>query len=154
MKKLLLLLLFVGFNANGADELIISRTGLEGIAKDGLLIFVPASKGIDVKAIENQVELRLVQAGVKVNKKEIAHNILFLHAQPIENSSGVIGYALDVEAKRTIKFEANGKTYWSTGVAVWDTGGIVGKDDLKEVINIYMDAFLLDYLKANPKKKD
>ena len=152
MKKLLLLLLLVGFNANGADKPFYSKTGLEGIAKDGAWIVVEdhskIDKTFDAKAIENQVELRLVQAGIKVGGSGL---ILYISAQPTIEPFKLI--ALNIHAKRIMTFEANGKTY-RKGATVWDTGGIVGKDNLRAAINIQMDEFLLAYLKANPKKKD
>ena len=50
-------------------------------------------------------------------------------------------------------FVVNGKSYGKIAT-VYDIGGIVPKPKLRDDINEYMDKFLLDYLKANPKKKE
>ena len=171
MKKLLLLLLLVGFSAvgadkpktefdkdgnilvriNGADKPIkTSVYGLEGIAESGLGIVVEDYSKIDKtfnkKAIENQVELRLRQAGIKVGGNDV---YLYINALPYHNFM-----RLSIQANRTVTFEANGKTYEKFGATVWEEGGIFGKSLLREQINKGIDAFLLDYLKANPKKTE
>ena len=154
MKKLLLLLLLFGFSANGADKPIDSDTGLEGIAKDGMGILVEElsklDKTLNKKPIENQVKLRLVQAGIKINKD--ADSRLDINATPIYVSEKTImAYVLWAYLSRDVTFEANGKKYERVA-AVWAIHGIYGKDNLREGINTIMDKFLLDYLKANPKK--
>ena len=52
-----------------------------------------------------------------------------------------------------VSFEANSKTY--LGVAsLWDYARIAPASKLGDSIEKYMDKFLLDYIKANPKKKE
>ena len=164
MKKLLLLLL-VGFNANGADkpfkpltgiekenfELLTkgplrSFTGLEGL--DGLFISVHdhSDKGIDKKAIENQVKLRLLQAGVLA--KDVGSAYINIKALPYHDL-----IILNIQVRRGVTFKANGRTYHNVAT-VYDLGSIFGKSLLREQINKHIDAFLLDYLKANPKKTE
>ena len=159
MKKLILILLLFGFSAVGEE---FSRTGLEGIAKDGLKIsvngetFVPT---FDVKAIRNQVELKLRPAGIRVNNR--AGNFIYVTAQPVLTNKRtdnfgdrILAYALRVKAyRRDVTFEANNKQY-RCSAAVWDRGGIASQNKLRDAINEFMDQFLLDYLKANPKKKE
>jgi len=150
MKKLLLLLLLFGVNANGADKPILSVTGLEGIAESGLKIVVEGysypDNTFNKEAVENQVKLRLVQAGIKLGAGLDAY--LNIYAQPYNSYIN-----LNIQVRRKVTFEANGKTYRKV-VTVWETGGAVGKDKLRDEINRLMDKFLLDYLKANPKKKE
>ena len=135
----------------GIDELSI--TGLEGIAKDGMRIVIEDyskfDKEFDKKAILNQVKLRLLQAGIKVNGTPSASYFL-INANPVVFGGEVIGYTLRIEAKRSVTFAANGKIYGQLGVPVWKAGGQVHR--LTGHIDRYMDKFLLDYLKANPKK--
>ena len=130
MKKLLLLLLLVGVNANGADRPIRSDTGLEGIAESGLVVAVEPYDGIDAKAIENQVRLRLVQAGIKTKSTDdfSFSGMFYVNAQPV----GQI-ISMNIEAKRQMTFEANGKTYRKLAI-VWSTGGILHKDNLRKFL--------------------
>ena len=65
-----------------------------------------------------------------------------------------------MEAIRYFTFEANGKTYWIKPT-VWrsSTKGVLERVRYKDAtrnkhLNKLMDDFLLDYLKANPKKKE
>ena len=151
--KTLLTLLVFGFSANGATY---SYTGLEGIAKDGLDILIEGyskiDKTFDKKAIENQVELKLRLAGIRVNKR--AGNYIYVNARPHPMGVKTGGYAISIEAyRRDVTFEANNKQY-RCDASVWHTGSITPADDLRDSINEHMDEFLLDYLKANPKKKD
>ncbi len=133
-----------------------SRTGLEGFAKDGIEVrgeyYSKDDKTFskDKKAIENQVELRLRQSGIKRNKD--AKNYLIINAQLIGPVGKVDGHTLTIEARRMMTFEANGKTYEKVA-PVWRKSGIALTGDLREDINTYMDPFLLAYLKANPKKE-
>ena len=164
MKKLILILLLFGLSAVGADKPLrfFSINNLEGFGKGGITIEVvdysDEDKTFNEKAIENQVELRLRQSGVKVNYDSIAAqtgstNYLLINAMPVTYNGSLIGYAVTIHAKRAITFEANDKTYWKGSTGVWYTGGLVSKGNLKTDINNYMDQFLLDYLKANPKKE-
>jgi len=170
MKKLLLLLLLFGFSAVGADKPIKpltgiqelnfakpSSTGLEGIAKNGIKIYVEdysdKDKDFDKEAIENQVKLRLIQAGVKVNAKTTflarsSDTHLYINAFPYANYT-----MFNMQVMRWVIIPANGKTYRKR-CSVWSLGSGFGKNRLRESINEDMDKFLLDYLKANPKKKE
>ena len=154
MKKLLLLLLLFGFSAIGADRPIISSTGLEGIAEYGINITVEdysnKDKDFDKKAIGNQVRLRLLQAGIKFNHD--ANTFLVINAQPVISGKELVGYSLSIGARRIVEFNVNGKKYRKFAT-VWSKGGLV-PPKLRDAINEDMDQFLLDYLKANPKKKE
>ena len=107
-----------------------------------------SDKGIATKAIENQVKLRLLQAGIKVGDKEVLAAYFYINAKALDNN-----IVLNIHAKRIMTFEANGKTYKTVG-SVWNTGGTLGKLRLRSAIDQCIDEFLLDYLKANPKKKE
>ncbi len=152
MKYLLILLLF-GFNANGATY---SYTGLEGIAKDGLDIFIEDyskyDKTSDKKAMNNQVELKLRLAGIRVNNR--AGNVIYVEAQPVKVGGRIVGYAMSIKAyRRDVTFEANNKQY-RCSAAVWTEHGITPDATDGKLLNKIMDIFLLAYLKANPKKKE
>lgn len=169
MKNLILLfaaVVLVGVNANGADKpivfpdgSIISSTGLEGIGESGMLVVVndysEQDKTFDVKAIQNQVALRLAQAGIKVYEEYDRRNSgwIVFKAEPLAPTGNNL-YYFSLEANRRVQFEANGKTYKLPSATVWSKGGSVGKERLRDGINKLMDSFLLDYLKANPKKKE
>ena len=151
--KTLLTLLVFGFSANGATY---SYTGLEGIAPDGLDITIEdypiKDKTFNEKAIENQVELKLKLAGIRVNTR--AGNYIYVNARPHPMGVKTGGYAISIEAyRRDVTFEANNKQY-RCEASVWDRGSITSADDLRDSINKHMDEFLLAYLKANPKKKE
>ena len=156
MKKLLLILLLFSLNAVGADKKTYSLTGLEGIAPDGLDITIEdypiKDKTFNEKAIENQVELKLKLAGIRVNTR--AGNYIYVNARPHPMGVKTGGYAISIEAyRRDVTFEANNKQY-RCEASVWDRGSITSADDLRDSINKHMDEFLLAYLKANPKKKE
>ena len=139
-----------------------SLNGLEGFAnspfttlvKHGIAVAVEdysdVDKTFDVKAIKNQIELRLIQSGIKIANQS---GFLHINVQPIPEGAGVVGYVVSIEAKRGVTFEANGKTYEKIAT-VWQDGGLTPVDELRPTINKYTDKFLLDYLKANPKKKE
>ena len=156
MKKLLLLLLLVGVNANGADSFpVFSVFGLEGIAKDGITINVgDSSKTLNKKNIQNQIELRLTQAGVKINPKKTGIPFLTFKAMDIlQGQSDVLGHVIQISVSRMMQYEGN-DIRRNAIAKVWDKWAIVPKGKERDVINIFMDEFLLEYLKANPKKKD
>ena len=101
----------------------LSITGLEGIAKDGMGIVIEDyskfDKEFDKKAIINQVKLRLLLAGIKVNENASA-SYFYINANPVVVGGEVIGYTLRIEAKRSVTFAANGKIYGQFGVPVWN----------------------------------
>ena len=152
MKKLLALsIALLSLNLYGAEKLNFSKNGLEGWGKkEGVAVIVEDyskhDKTFDKKAIENQVKLRLLQAGIKVNDDSGAY--IYINALPYHNY-----IKLNVKARRLVTFTVNGKIY-SKVVSVWDFGSIFGKSHLRDSINEDMDKFLLDYLKANPKKNE
>ena len=142
---------------------IWSRSGLEGIAKKGISVYVHdwsnSDKTFDKEAIKNQVELRLKLAGVKILGGGVPQ--LEIDAQPSVKQDGeYVEYRLGVRVVRAVTFDANGKTYSTAGIA-WGTGlhfaaqaQFLPTSKLREGINKHMDKFLLAYLKANPKKKE
>ena len=166
MKILLTVLFCLSLPLIGADKkLTYSHTGLEGIAKDGIVVIVEDyskyDKTFDKKAIENQIKLRLIQAEVKVvpavSKVSLKPSLssgfyLRIIAQPHPLGTKY-GYSGRVKAVRTVTFEANGKKYYKSAT-VWDSGAIEPSGKLREGLNKHMDKFLLDYLKANPKKNE
>ena len=86
MKNLILLisLIVCSYNAIGAGK--YSLTGLEGWGKKGVFIVIEDyskdDKNFPLKAIKTKVELRLRQAGIKVNDKITDYAILIV-ADPI-----------------------------------------------------------------------
>ena len=156
MKNIILIFtLFFSLSAFGA-EAKGSSTGLEGIAKDGIKISIIDYRdsildyGDRKKEMENQVGLELRLAEIKVNKD--ASNHIVVNAQPVLPKNGkAYLYTVSVSARRRMTYQANGKQYWFIAT-VWDKTGINSPEKLRETINEHMDKFLLDYLKANPKK--
>ena len=112
-------------------------------------------KNFPLKAIRTKVELRLLQAGIKGSGKGSGQDIL-INAQPIKDGSGVTGYAFQIKPRRIMEFKAldnSGKVVTYLTVASSKVyGGICGASRLIPSIDKNMDKFLLDYLKANPKK--
>ena len=149
---MLAVMVLVHFRASGAEY---SVRGLEGVGSDGLLVIVEEYPGEKqtAKAIKKQVELRLLQSGIKIGGKSTRSA---LYVNPHGNSSGgkATGlFYLMVEVKRPVNFKHQEKEY-ETRAIVWDTGGYVGRDNIRKAIDVMMDMFLVDYLKANPKKKE
>ena len=160
MKKLLLLLLF-GFSAVGADKPKIKAdavawSGLEGWGKKEISVIVQdysdRDKNFDVKAIENQVKLRLGQGGFKF--KKFASDSFIVNTQPVVVDTRVVGYSIAVLALRPVFFQANGKTYLKRSAQVFVDIEICGPSTLRESINTSMDKFFSVYDYGNKKDKE
>ena len=156
MKTLLALFIpLLSLNLYGEDEPIPSFTGLEGWGKkEGVNIVVEdysnLQKTYDVKAIKNQVELKLRLAGVKISKK-VSYNFINIEMQPNHVGGRVTGYYIRVSAARTMTFNYNGMLYRVNGSSNNIYGGVTNPNYRPE-LDKYLDELLLDYLKANPKK--
>ena len=154
---LLLITLLFSLNAFGAIK--YSDTGLEGWGKKGVMVRVidysKRDKNFPLKSIKTKVELRLLQAGIKINDKFTGHDIV-INAQPINVGGRIVGYAVVISARRPMQFQAldnTGKLVTYGILANSRTyGGGCGASDLITFIDSSMDNFLLDHLKANPKK--
>ena len=156
MKKIILVLAVFSLDLCAADQALASLKGLEGWGTGGVRILVDDhskfEKTFDRKTIEEQVELRLRLAGLRVSDNS-NHFFFTVNALPVRVGNRVVGYALIVEAKRKATFEANDKTY--QGVAsLWDIAGVTPASKLTDKIERYMDRFIQDYVKANPAKKE
>ena len=164
MNKLLLLsIALLSVNLYGQERPAISLTGLEGWAKadptqnkpEGVSIRVEdyskRDKAFDVKAIENQVELKLRLAGIKIHKVVTADRI-YINMQPIELGGRVVGYYLLIEPSRKMTFKHKGKSYVSYVAKLTKYGGAT-PPKYKEALDDWLNRLLLDYLKANPKKE-
>ena len=156
---LLLTTLLFSFNAIGAEPKF-SKTGLEGWGENGVRIVVvdytKEDKSFPIKAIHTKVESRLRQAGIKVT--DDAYHDVNINAQPILVGDRLVGYAVRCQVQRPIQFHTpdnkrNLVTYDGMG-AFRGYNGICGDDNLIKFIDSRMDKLLLDYLKANPKKKE
>ena len=126
MKKTLLLIALFSLNLYGADRTISSLQCLEGWGKGGVRILVDDyskfEKSFDKKAIESQVEFKLRLAGFNVANNSNRY-FFTVNALPVRVGSKVVGYALIIEAKRMVSFEANSKTYLGV-ISLWDYGRI------------------------------
>ena len=160
MKNLILIFtLFFSLSAFGAEPKF-SPTGLEGWGKNGVRIeigdYSDRDKNFPLKEIKTKVELRLLQAGIKGDNKPTGQYII-INALPRILGDRVSGYAVSIEVERPMEF----KVFDNTGIVTYNTvatvksyGGGCGASDLITFIDSSMDNFLLDYLKANPKKKE
>jgi len=139
---------------NGYGQPIQSKTNLEGWGKDGIQIeihdFSRVDRTFNMKAISNQVEIKLRRAGFQI-AKGFATDKIYVNCGPIVTGNGVTGYSLRIQAERVMTFNNNGIQYFSFASGKW-YGGIIPNALLRNRIDVYMDALLLDYLKANPKK--
>ena len=175
---LLLITILFSFHAFGADKpktefdkqgnLVtdigaskVSKTGLEGWGKKGVAILIDDySEGdgtFPLKEIKRKVELKLLQAGIKATDKLTGADII-IKAQPTEVGDRIVGYAVSIRTKRMMEFKALDNTGKLVTYRIFASssqyGGLCGPDSLIKFIDILMDQLLLDYLKANPKKKD
>jgi hypothetical protein len=138
-----------------AEEPISSFTGLEGWGKkEGVNIVVEDysefDKTFDVKAIKNQVELKLRLAGIKVGRG-IPHYALNINLMPLGTEQRLRGYSMMIIPQRTMNFKYNGKDYRVFHASNTRYGGLTGIN-YRPSLDKHLDALLLDYLKANPKK--
>jgi len=155
---LLLITLLFSFSAFGAVSKY-SSTGLEGWGKKGVNIEVAdyskRDKNFPLKSIRTKVELRLLQAGIKVSDKVTGYDI-YINAQPDILGDRIIGYSVRIKADRLMEFKALDNTgklvTYKTFANSRSYGGGCGTPDLIRFIDSLMDDFLLDYLKSNPKK--
>ena len=137
-----------------------SLTGLERWGKNGVTIFIQDyskdDKTYPLKAIKTKVELRLLKEGIKVSDKYTGHTII-INAQPTRTGDRVDGYAVIIKAMRRMQFDALDNTgklvTYRTVANSKDYGGNCGSKGLISFIDEQMDDLLLNYLKANPKKK-
>ena len=120
--------------------------------------------GLSKQAIQTDVELRLRQAGIKVipfdegakssveggSTLYVVVNCLKMRDLP------VYAYSIDVELEDVVKLTREPHTTVFSAIT-WDRGsvGSVGAlhiDSIRCTVKDMTDAFLNDYLKANPKK--
>ena len=158
MKNIILIIsVFFSLSAFGAAK--VSITGLEGWGKIGVNIIVEDYSKIDktfpLQAIKTKVELRLLQAGIKVNDKPTGQSI-YINAQPINVGGRVVGYAVRVEPNRSLDFKALDNTgklvTYRTYASSRSYGGIAPAGaGLIPHIDKRMDRLLLEHIKANPK---
>ena len=113
-------------------------------------------KNFPLKAIKTKVELRLLQAGIKGVYIPTGQYI-YIDAQPTIFGDRVTGYHVSIEPRRLMEFQAldnTGKLVTYRPFACSKSyGGTCGTSRLVPFIDKLMDDLLLDYLKANPKKK-
>jgi len=158
--SLLLITLLFSFNAFGAKSKY-SDTGLEGWGKSKVFLNLSALTLINAfqkQAVRNKIELRLRQADIPlVNRanEDIATDLQFalmVHITPVIVNSNIAGYSVSIKPERRVVYSDNiGITYWS--FAAFGNYSGVSSDKLIPFIDSLMDKFLLDYLKANPKKE-
>ena len=105
MNKLLILsVALLSVSLYGADKPIFSPNGLEGWGKEaGVQILVQdhpkRDKTFGVKAVKNQVELKLRLAGIKVND-EVSESNIYINCKPIDIAGRLVGYAINITAER------------------------------------------------------
>ena len=163
MNKLLLLsIALLSVNLYGQERPTRSLAGLEGWGRadptqgknEGVDIRVEdysnRDKKFNVKAIKNQVELKLKLAGIKINK--FADDSLYIQMVPIKLGKKLIGYHLGIIPQRKMIFKHKGKSYYSSSSSKTQYDRIT-PPNYRESLDANLDLILLDYLKANPKKE-
>ena len=154
MKKLLALsIALLSLNLYGAEKPIPSKTGLEGWGKkEGVSIVVEdysrIDKTYDMRAIKNQVELKLRLAGIKISQR-FSDDYIHINMMPIRQNDKVIGYTIQIKTRRDMTFKYNGKEYRATADSS-QHGGLCSIDYRLE-LDKHLDKLLINYLKANPK---
>ena len=160
MRALTLILLLFSLSAF-LGLAAFSDSGLEGwgkeivgkVPKEGVVMYIQDYSKIDenypIKAIRTKVELRLLQAGIKVTDRQTGYSI-FIDALPIEVGGRIVGYAVRVAARRDVEFQAldNGKlvTYSKTAT-VAPYSGIAPDDGLVKFIGNAEKRIKEDYLR-------
>ena len=158
MKTLLALFIpLLSLNLYGEDEPIPSFTGLEGWGKkEGVNIVVEdysnLQKTYDVKAIKNQVELKLRLAGIKI-KEASPDCSLYINMMPLIIGDRFLGYHVIIKASRIMRYKYDGKEFIVYGGNTRHYGGGMGIN-YRPIFEKHLDQFLIDYLKANPKPKE
>jgi hypothetical protein len=72
---------------------------------------------------------------------------------PIPRGNRTDGYGLTIKSVRTMSFKYDGKEYLVLGASKHEYGGIC-PSNYRSFFEKQLDRFLLDYLKANPKKEN
>ena len=158
MKKLLLLLLSVGVNASEADLPIVSKTGLEGIASNGIRIAVETAQigAVDTLIVENKVKICLLQNGIEFTHKNPLRlpSTIYVNPYPIKDREGtMLGWMMFIKVSRATDYENNGKKF-TTEAAVYTEMALAPPEGLTKILEAMLDKFIVAYLKANPKKKE
>ena len=158
-ETLLIITLLFSYNANAAPK--PSPKGLEGWGDSGVGIYVTdytkLDKDFPLKSIKNKVKLRLRQSGFGIDVRVGSSDIL-INAIPINFDGRVTGYSVRIEIQRLMYFNplnefSDNVTHYAL-VTAEDYVLISPKSDLIKLIDQLMDRFLLEYLEANPKKKE
>ncbi|MCX6381841.1 MAG: hypothetical protein NT023_20590 [Armatimonadetes bacterium] len=124
------------------------------------------AKNVDLsdKDIEGAVELRMLEAGVKLATRDE-----WLHSQPgtvslyvnlnsvATTNAPLLAYHLEVQVQSDGVFTHGGRQTKVFGATVWrrfSTGFVgtsIAKENIISNVREQVERFLLDYLKANPK---
>ena len=115
MNKLLTIsILLLSLNLYGADTTLTS-SGLEGWGKEsGVHILIEdyseRDKTFDKKAINDQIELTLRLAGIKIKKEADYRMYIVLNPSQLQTDK-LVGYSLRIQIQRHMTFKYNGKIY-------------------------------------------
>ena len=105
--------------------------------------------GLKTDSLKATCQLRLGHSGILITSDEKA-GVPYLYVAVIVRD---LAFSVEISFRRTVKFEVRGETLYSTA-AMWDAGadGVHGKnpDNVVGAVDLKVDEFLKEFLKANP----
>ena len=118
-----------------------------------------ALQGVSRSQIQNDVELRLRKAGIRVlTEKEWLNSLnaptLYVNINLMTSSAGLYAYDVSVDIQQEVILKTSPSR--TTIATTWDKAmvGALGSrnlGDLRNSVNDLVDFFINDYLAANPK---
>lgn len=110
--------------------------------------------GLTKSQLQTDVELRLSQAGIKVD--HLSDEYLYVNVNTLKGERGVYSYSVHVELHQAVMLVRDPKIIYY-GAATWSLGriGTVGSGHLREVredVADFVDKFINAYLEQNPKQ--
>jgi hypothetical protein len=155
-------MLFVLVLPSVSFGLKFSQYGLEGISEFGILIAdldkATLEMGLSKKLIKRTVELKLRLAGIKVVESSTQLIVVTYKVHPFIVDGALVGHevSLRLSMRQPVLLERN-RDYVVFAVPTWDDGSLnllpksSGTGAVIDQLEMIMDKFLLQYLKANPK---
>jgi hypothetical protein len=147
-----------------ADELFLTPEELRQKQKNERLrgfnsLYLSADIGLDIQLngltlenVKNDVEIKLRQAGFKIETRIINDLWISANAFELREQLGILVYSIRIEFRQNASLDRDKSV--KVPAIVWDRSSFgtvpTSKTNLlREIIKDYVDEFILDYLKAN-----
>jgi len=140
------------------------HTTLKGIKAVTILVVGPGDdiqkEGLGKASIRTDVELKLREAGIEVfleAKVDTPTFVVSVNAI-VRSDDNTYAYDLECELDDDVRMENRSKNVVVLSAPIWKAAGVIGVvggsrvSTIRDTIKDQVDKFLVDYLKANPKR--